>query len=160
MDAMPVFDCFLRAFLFGELLRLDLFTVRNQQQRPQHDSCMNTAIANYTVTDTFYYRHRKLALLSDTITTYVNHSILMALFRLKGKICDKIYLLFKLFQTDILFKTEYMSSEKMFGRANPEMVVLTLSKRLIKNIPPALFVLLESQKSFAPSSSFFLIRRL
>ena len=29
MDAKPVFDCLLGAFLFGELLRLDLFTVRN-----------------------------------------------------------------------------------------------------------------------------------
>ena len=30
MDAKPVFDCLLGAFLFGELPRLDLFTVRNQ----------------------------------------------------------------------------------------------------------------------------------
>ena len=30
MDAKPVFDCLLGAFLFGELLRLDLFTVRNR----------------------------------------------------------------------------------------------------------------------------------
>ena len=30
MDAKPVFDCFLGAFLFGELLRFDLFTVRNR----------------------------------------------------------------------------------------------------------------------------------
>ena len=29
MDAKPVFDGFLEAFRFGELLRLDLFTVRN-----------------------------------------------------------------------------------------------------------------------------------
>ena len=30
MDAKPVFDCLLGAFLFGELPRLDLFTVRNR----------------------------------------------------------------------------------------------------------------------------------
>ena len=30
MDTKPVFHCLLGAFLFGELLRLDLFTVRNQ----------------------------------------------------------------------------------------------------------------------------------
>ena len=29
MDAKPVFDCLLGAFLFGERLRLDLFTGRN-----------------------------------------------------------------------------------------------------------------------------------
>ena len=30
MDAKPVFDCLLGAFLFGELLRFDLYTVRNR----------------------------------------------------------------------------------------------------------------------------------
>ena len=30
MDVKPVFDCLLGAFLFRELLRLDLFTVRNR----------------------------------------------------------------------------------------------------------------------------------
>ena len=30
MDAKPAFDCLFGAFLFGELLRLDLFTVRNR----------------------------------------------------------------------------------------------------------------------------------
>ena len=30
MDAKPVFDCLLGAFLFGELLRLDLFTLPNR----------------------------------------------------------------------------------------------------------------------------------